>query len=275
MRIDAHHHFWQYNAAEYGWISDQMALLRRDYMPDDLLVELSQCNIDGTVVVQARQTEAETRWLLSLARENPFIKGVVGWVDLRAPDLEARLNEYKKEVWLKGFRHVLEDEPDPGFMLNSDFLGGVEALADHDFSYDLLIRPDQLPQAGELVRKLPPMRLVVDHMAKPDIRNQGWQAWADGMACLASFDHVYCKMSGLVTEADWQGWQPSDFEPYLDHVFQVFGPERVMFGSDWPVCKVAGRYRAVHALASDYVHRRYPEYEAAVLGENAMAFYRL
>lgn len=275
MRIDAHHHFWRYNATEYDWISDDMSVIRRDYLPHDLTTELQSTQFDGSVVVQARQTAEETRWLLELARENHEIKGVVGWIDLLAPDLRDKLDAYKVETKLKGFRHVLEGEPDPDFMLHEDFRLGVETLSEYGYSYDLLIRSSQLPQAGRLVRQLPFMRLVVDHIAKPDIKQQAWREWSEGLSYLASFDHVHCKVSGMVTEADWYHWKPADFEPYLEHVFQVFGPQRVMFGSDWPVCHVAGNYEQVYTLVSDFVRRRYPDYEGAIFGSNAAAFYRL
>lgn len=275
MRVDAHHHFWRYNPAEYDWISDEMSVIQKDYLPGHLIEQLQSAQFDGSVVVQARQTAEETRWLLELAREHRVIKGVVGWIDLLAPDLRDMLDEYKTETKLKGFRHVLEGEPDPDFMLQENFCLGVQTLAEYGYSYDLLVRSDQLPQTASLVRQLPPMRLVVDHIAKPDIKRQEWHEWSEGLSYLASFDHVHCKISGMVTEADWYKWKPTDFEPYLEHVFQVFGPERVMFGSDWPVCQVAGNYQQVYTLVSDFVRRRYPTHEVAIFGSNAVAFYGL
>lgn len=275
MRIDAHHHFWHYVAAEYDWMSDAMSAIQRDFLPEDLQAELSDVGIDGTVVVQARQTETETRWLLSLAERYTVIKGVVGWVDLRAPGLRKRLEGYRGETKLKGFRHVLEGESTPGYMLDPAFVAGLRTLNELGYSYDILIRSNQLPEAIELVQRLPAMRLIVDHLAKPDIQHRAWDDWCDGLTQLASFANVHCKVSGMVTEADWSAWRAEDFEPYLEHVFRVFGPQRILFGSDWPVCRLAGQYGAVYRLVQDFVRRRYPNDEAAVFGDNAAAFYRL
>lgn len=275
MRIDAHHHFWRYSATEYDWISPAMAVIQRDFLPADLRPELASVGIDGTVVVQARQHDDETRWLLNLAADYDFIKAVVGWIDLRADDLAQQLGRYRNTPVLKGFRHVLEGEPEPDFMLQDDFVRGVTTLAEHGYSYDLLVHAGQLPQTVELVRRLPVMRLVVDHLAKPDIKHQSWQRWHEGITELASFEHLYCKVSGMVTEADWHNWTAADFEPYLNHIFRAFGPHRVMFGSDWPVCRVAGEYGQTYQLVADYVRQHYPDHEAAIFGGNAVVFYRL
>lgn len=275
MRIDAHQHFWQYSPEQYGWISDPMTGLRRDFLPDDLAPLLRANDIQGCVAVQARQSLEETRWLLELAAQTPMIKGVVGWIDLCREDLPAQLQQFRNNPHLKGFRHVLQDEPDPDFMLRPEFIRGVEILADQGYSYDILINAGQLPQACELVRRLPAMNLVIDHIAKPDITARQWQGWQEPMLELAGFEHVHCKVSGMVTEADWDRWQTVDMHPYMKHVFDCFGPQRLMFGSDWPVCQVAAPYGSVLELVESFVRQHGPDAEAQVMGGNARDFYRL
>nr|WP_067294276.1 amidohydrolase family protein [Marinobacterium profundum] len=275
MRIDAHQHFWRYSAADYGWIDGAMDVLKRDYLPDDLAAVLQRQRLDGSIAVQARQCEDETRWLLQLARDKPRILAVIGWIDLQAEDLDTRLAAVAGEAQLKGFRHVLQDEAEPGFMLRPAFVRGLQRLAQLDYCYELLIKPQQLPEACSLLQQLPPMRLVLDHVAKPDIRGGDLAAWRAGIAELGSHPHLYCKVSGLVTEAHWNGWSAVDFEPCLEHVFDCFGPQRLMFGSDWPVCLLAAPYAGVQALLADFVRRHYPEHEAAVFGDNARRFYGL
>lgn len=253
MKLDAHQHFWQYNAREYGWMGAGMERLQRDHLPEDLRPLLTATAFDGTIAVQARQTMEETRWLLDLAAANPFIKGVVGWVDLCSAGLRQQLDKLAENPKLIGVRHVIHDEPDDAFMLREDFRRGLGLLADYNLVYDLLLFPKHLPAACELVAQFPNQPFVLDHLAKPFIKAGVLSPWAEDLRRLAAYPNVACKVSGMVTEADWQTWQPADFRPYLDVVFAAFGPDRLMFGSDWPVCTVTGSYEQVVGLVADYV----------------------
>jgi L-fuconolactonase len=273
MRLDAHQHFWRYDARRDTWIGDHMGAIKRDFLPADLAPELTVNGIGASIAVQADQSEAETAFLLELAEANPRIAGVVGWVDLRSPSLEERLQYFSRFDKLCGFRHVVQSEPDEDFLLQPDFLRGVRALAPFDFSYDLLIYARQLPAAIRFVDRVPDQRIVLDHIAKPDIARGEISPWREHIRELASRRNVYCKVSGMVTEAKWDSWSPRDFEPYLDVVFEAFGPERLMFGSDWPVCLLAASYAQVKALVADYLRTAAPSHEHAVFGENAMRFY--
>ena len=276
MRIDAHQHFWVYCPEEFDWIGENERVLKRDYLPPALQSELNAQGIDGTVVVQARQSTVETQWLLSLAHEHPLIKGVVGWVDLMSPTLEEQLQRWQSASALKGFRHVIQDESDPNFMLQASFIKGLTLLHQFDYAYDLLIVASQLPQARQLLDKLPQHRIVIDHIAKPDIaKGDGFTIWKEHMQSIAEKQNVYCKISGMVTEADHQKWQEEDFIPFMDVVFSAFGPERVMFGSDWPVCQLAATYPEVIQIVERYVARMYPEFSQHIFGLNAERFYRL
>jgi L-fuconolactonase len=273
MRIDAHQHFWRYDPQEYGWMLPGMEILKKDHLPDDLLPLLEEVGIDGTVAVQARQTLEETRWLLDLATRHPFIRAVVGWVDLRSPQVRGQLEQFCSDPKLRGVRHVVHDEPDDRFMLREDFVRGIAMLAEFDLTYDLLLFPKHLPVACELVSMFPEQRFVLDHIAKPSIKTGQISPWDTGLRRLAAFPNVYCKVSGMVTEANWKAWNSSDFRPYLDIVFDAFGTKRTMVGSDWPVCTVAGTYPEVMQLTFDYV-ARFPEAERAdVLGNNAISVY--
>jgi L-fuconolactonase len=251
--LDAHQHFWHYSAAAYPWIGAGMERLARDYLPDDLAPELAAAGIDGSIAVQARQSLEETRWLLDLARSNPRIRGVVGWVDLRSADVAAQFDEFAAEPRLVGVRHVVQDEPDPRFLLDADFVRGLERLAPAGLVYDLLVYPHQLPAAVELAGLLPGQPFVLDHLAKPRIRDGEIAAWRRDLQALARHANVSCKLSGLVTEAAWRQWRPEDFRPYLEAALEAFGPERLMFGSDWPVCLVAADYAEVVGLCRDFV----------------------
>ena len=275
MRIDAHQHFWHYSPQEYGWIGPDMAVLKQDRLPEDLAPLLAASGIDGTVAVQARQSLAETQWLLDLADQHSWIKGVVGWVDLRCPDLPAQLERFSAHPRFRGVRHVVQDEPDDRFMLGDDFQRGIGQLAEFGLTYDLLIFPRHLPAACELVGHFPDQPFVLDHIAKPLIRDRVLEPWATGLRRLAAFPNVWCKVSGLVTEADWHSWQLADFHPYLDVVLEAFGPERIMFGSDWPVCTLAGSYGQVSGIVAGYIGQLSTSEQAAVLGRTAQHFYRL
>ncbi len=275
MNIDAHQHFWIYDPAEYDWIDDSMPGLRRDFQAADLKPELEGNNFQGCVAVQARQTLEETRWLLLLAEENPFILGVVGWVDLRSAHLRDDLSTLARNPKLVGVRHVVQGEPDDRFLLQPDFLRGVTALEEFDLAYDILIYPKHLPVAAEFVSRFPRHRFVLDHLAKPLIKQGSLQPWAAQMKQLASFPNVFCKLSGMVTEADWKHWTPESLTPYLDAAFECFGVERLMVGSDWPVCTLAASYARAMDVVKNYL-QNYPENaRAAVLGGNAAKFWKL
>jgi len=275
MHVDAHQHFWRYDAREYGWIDESMAALRRDFLPADLKPELEGSGFQGCVAVQARQTLEETRWLLELAERNPFILGVVGWVDLRSPRLRFELEVLAKNPKLVGVRHIVQSEPDERVLVQPDFLPGIAMLEEFGLAYDVLIYQRHLPVAAEFVTKFPRQRFVLDHLAKPPIKSGAIDVWARGIQGLAAFSNVYCKVSGLVTEADWQAWKPEDMRPYLDLVFECFGPSRLMTGSDWPVCTVAGSYSRVMNLTKDYLGKYAEKERNGVLGENAATFWRL
>lgn len=274
MRIDAHQHFWCYSPAEYPWIQPEWNI-RRDFLPADLAPLLQKAGLDGSVAVQARQTLEESRWLLSLADASPIIKGVVGWVDLRAPEVEEQLGELAAHPKFVGVRHVVQDEPNDDFMLGESFLRGIRKLKSFDLAYDILIYPRQLPAAVELVRAVPEQRFVLDHLAKPVIREGSLSPWREQILELARLPNVMCKVSGLVTEAQWRNWKPADFAPFLDTAFQAFGPDRLMFGSDWPVCLLSGDYEQVLALVRDYAAGQSNGFEEKFFGLNAAQFYQL
>ena len=275
MRVDAHQHFWRYAAGEYGWIDDSMSILRRDFLPRDLEPELRTGGFDACISVQARQTEEETRWLLELAAEAPFIAGVIGWVDLCGEDVRARLAELARDPRLVGVRHVVQSESDDRFLLRRDFMRGIAALEEFALTYDLLVLPRHLPVAAELVRCFPRQPFVLDHLAKPYIRAGLVEPWAAHLRELASSPNVLCKLSGMVTEADWRAWRPEDFRPYLEVALDAFGPDRLMIGSDWPVCTLAASHPEVTALVAGFLAHHPPEVRERVLGENARRLWRL
>ncbi len=275
MRIDAHQHFWRYNGDEYGWLDDSMSALRRDFLPVHLKPELERVGVHGSIAVQARQSLDETRWLLELAASSPSILGVVGWVDLRSPDLRRQLQAFAGNPKLVGVRHVLQGEPDDRFMLQPEFLRGISALEEFDLAYDILIYPRHLPVAVEFVRHFPRQRFVLDHLAKPLIKVGTIQPWEAGVRELAKFPHVFCKLSGMVTEADWQHWKPEQMTPYLDVALDCFGLERLMIGSDWPVCTVAASYSRTMNIVLDYLGKHSTDAREAVLGGNAARFWKL
>src|SRR5258708_2384808 len=254
MRIDAHQHFWRYNAAEYGWSDESMQCLSRDFLPQDLKRELDLAGFDGAIVVQARQWVDETRWLLQLAQTSSFILGVIGWVDLRSVDVRSQLAEFASNPNFLGVRHIVQSEPDDRFLLRPELLRGVAFLEEFNLTYDVLIYPPHLPVAAEFVQRFPRQRFVLDHLAKPLIKGRSLHPWQEDICELARHQNVYCKLSGLVIEADWKNWKPSDIQPYLDIAFECFGPERLMIGSDWPVCTVAGSYGRRLTIVLAYLH---------------------
>jgi L-fuconolactonase len=275
MNIDAHQHFWIYNQKDFNWIDDSMAGIRRNFLPEDLQPELKANAFDGSVVVQTCQTLEETRWLLKLAEHNPSILGVVGWADLRSPDIQSQLTSLTRSPKLVGLRHIVQSEPDDRFLLQPDFLRGISALEEFRLAYDILIYPKHLPVALDFVQRFPRQRFVLDHLAKPPIKSGEISSWAKGICALAASPNVFCKLSGLVTEADWKHWTPEHITPYLDVAFESFGAERLMIGSDWPVCLVAASYSRAVRVVKDYVSRLSPNSRAAVLGGNAARFWRL
>lgn len=275
MVIDSHQHFWKYERKKHSWIDDKMKVIRKDFMPSDLEKVYQQNNIDGCVAVQADQTSAETDFLLDLSSKNNFIKGVVGWVDLRGNDIETVLEKYRKFEKLKGFRHVVQGEADHNFLLRKDFLRGISALEKHDFTYDILVFPHQLGSVLEFVKRFPNQKFVIDHIAKPYIKDGFFDGWAILMKEIAKQENVFCKVSGMITEADYKTWTQAQLQKYLEVVFTAFGTDRILFGSDWPVCLVAGNYTQVKEIVTNFISKFSKVEQQAVMGNNAIKFYNL
>src|SRR5690348_108266 len=275
MRIDSHQHFWMYEKQQHAWINDAMHIIQKNFMPADLQPVLKKNNIDGCVLVQVDQTEDENIFQLKNASGYDFIKGVVGWVDLQAMDIGERLQHYQQFKKIKGFRHILQDEKDRALMLRPAFKRGIGLLNAYNFTYDILILPDQLQYTHELVKSFPDQRFVIDHIAKPDIKNKKNNDWEKDMRALASYKNVYCKISGMVTEADWHHWNIKDFFPYLDIIVQTFGTKRIMFGSDWPVCLVAASYEQMMAIVQEYFSSFSENEQNDFFANNAIKFYNL
>ena len=274
MRVDAHQHFWSFNLASYAWIDESMQVLRRDYLPPALHQELNAHAFDGSVAVQARQTLEESLWLLSLAAERPYIKGVVGWVDLCAATVQVELERLAAYPKFRGVRHIAQSEPDD-FLLRPAFQRGIAALERFALAYDILIYPHQLEAACALAARFPRQRFVLDHLGKPRIRQRELKPWRARLRQLSRLPNVWCKLSGLVTEAELSLWKPVDLLPYLDVALECFGPTRLLFGSDWPVCLLAAPYSDVLAVVEDYTARLSLAERAAILGDNAVRFYGL
>jgi L-fuconolactonase len=274
MHIDAHQHFWYYDPFRDQWIDESMAILKRDFLPAELKPLLAENDFGGCVAVQADQSEAETDFLLKLADKHDFIKGVVGWVDLCSSDIAKRLIHFARFPRLKGFRHIVQAEPDD-FLLREDFKAGIRALAAHGFTYDLLVYPKQLQDAVELVQQFPDQPFVLDHMGKPLMKEGKIRDWEDNIRRLAQASNVYCKVSGLVTEAACRQWEEKDFHPYLDVVFDVFGVERLMIGSNWPVCLLSADYQQAISIINHYLAPFSAAERGKVLGENAVKFYNI
>ncbi|MFN6073900.1 MAG: amidohydrolase family protein [Bacteroidota bacterium] len=273
--IDAHQHFWKYDAQEYAWISDELAPLKRDFLPEELLQLLNKEKISGAISVQARQSEKENEFLLNHAKGNPFIKGVVGWIDLRSEKVEERLSFYRNFPILKGFRHVVQDEKDPEFMLHPAFLQGIEQLIKYGYCYDILVYARQLPQVLAFLNHFPDKPFIIDHLAKPDIKQGGFTSWQADMRKIAAFPKVLIKVSGMITEADWHHWEKEDFYPYLDELVLSFGVERLCYGSDWPVCNLAGNYSMQWDIVKTYFSTFNPSDINKVMGWNTQRFYHL
>jgi L-fuconolactonase len=275
MKIDAHQHFWQFDPVRDSWITDDMKIIQRDFLPADLKPVLERNGIDGCISVQAAQSEEENAFLMAHAETHDFVKGVVGWVDLQAADLEERLEHYRSFKKMKGFRHVLQGEAQRDFMLRPAFKKGISLLQRFGFTYDILIYPDQLPFVRTFVAAFPEQKFIIDHIAKPHVREKKIEEWKEYMQALAQFEQVYCKISGMVTEAHWKQWTKADFTPYLDVVVEAFGTDRVVFGSDWPVCLVAAPYEAVLQVATDYFFTFSQNEQENFFGGNARRFYNL
>ncbi len=275
MIIDSHQHFWRYKQEEYGWIDSSMEVLKRDYLPEELAQEIRVAGVAGTVAVQARQNVRETKWLLELADNHPFIKGVVGWVDLCSEELREQLEAYSVHPKLVGVRYVIHDEPDDDFMLRDEFTRGVSLLAEFGLSYDRLIFPRHLGRAIQLTGMFPDQRFVLDHLAKPPIRSGALHPWKVGILELAGQPNVWCKISGMVTEADHQLWEYRDFLPYLESVYDAFGPDRVILGSDWPVCRLAGEYREIMQIPLRFLESFDEPERSKILFRNVADCYQL
>ena len=275
MTIDSHQHFWNYNPLKDSWITDEMGALRNNFLPRNLKPILDANKIDGCVLVQVDQSEEENDFLVTLAEENDFIKGVVGWVDFQADNIQDRLAYYASIKKLRGFRHIVQGESDDRFLMRPDFMRGISALQSHNFTYDILIYPHQLSVSIEFVRKFPTQKFVIDHLAKPEIKNGNIQSWKKEIREIAAMENIHCKISGMVTEADWQKWTYANVEPYLDVVFESFGIDRLMYGSDWPVCLLAGSYEKQLSITESYINSLSDTEQNKIMGANAFNFYNL
>ncbi len=275
MRIDSHQHFWRYNPARHSWINDDMQVLRKDYLPEDLEPLLRARDFDGCVAVQADMSEAETGFLLQCAANHSFIKGVVGWVNLLESGVRERLEYFSSNPLLKGFRHIVQDEADHNFMLRPDFQAGIGCLATYGLCYDILVYPKQLPAAIELARRFPEQRFVIDHLAKPSVSGDMDSGWKRDIRALGGLTNVFCKLSGMVTEAPGFQWQKEDFYPFMETAMQAFGPDRLMYGSDWPVCLLAADYIEVEDIVASYLRSFTAGERQGIMGLNAIRFYGL
>lgn len=275
LRIDSHQHFWNFDPEKFDWITEEMSFIKKDFLPGDLKPILQKNNFDGCITVQVEQTEEENNFLLKAAQDNEFIKGVVGWIDLQSENIEERLAYYTEFKKLKGFRHILQGEKKRDLMLSPDFKRGISLLSKYNFTYDVLIFPDQLMFAKELVNEFPEQKFVIDHLAKPYIKDGRIEEWKKDMEAIGSFENVYCKISGMVTEADWKNWKAKDFFPYLDVVVKSFGTNRIMYGSDWPVCLVAASYEQVLNIVREYFSSFSKNEQDLFFGGNAVKFYNI
>jgi len=273
-RIDSHQHFWKFDPVRDSWIDETMQNIQRDFLPEDLQPLLNANYFEGCVAVQASQSEEETHFLLDLASKNDFIKGVVGWIDLRNENIDERLQFFSDQKKLKGFRHVVQGEPDD-FMFGTEFRRGITALKSFNYTYDILIFERQLPAAISLVKDFPNQKFVIDHIAKPDIKSGSIDSWQKGIEEIAKYENVWCKISGMVTEADWKNWKREDLKPYLDVIFENFSTDKLMYGSDWPVLNVASDYNEVVKTLEDYISKFSVEDQNKIWFGNANEFYKL
>ncbi|MGN7202855.1 amidohydrolase family protein [Pedobacter sp. SAFR-022] len=275
LKIDAHQHFWQYNPVRDAWINNDMAILQEDFLPEHLQPILEHYDFQGTVVVQSDQSPEENRFQLENAEKHPFIKAVVGWVDMQAPDLEAQLRAYQQYPKLKGFRSMLQSDPDRSLMLRPDFQAGIAKLQAYGYTFDLLVLPDQLKYAEALVAAFPGQRFVLNHLGKPNIRLRQFEDWVADIKALAAHENVYCKVSGMVTEADLTRWKFEDLKPYIDTIFDCFGIERVLYGSDWPVCRLAATFGEVMEILENYTANFTAAERELFWAKNAIRFYNI
>jgi len=276
-RIDAHQHFWDLNLQfDTAWLkTPEHQKICRDYLPVDLKPHLDNCQLTHSIFVQTQHDLDENRWALSLAEQNPFIAGVVGWIDLASPDCEAQLLEFRRNPRFVGVRHVTQDEPDDDFIIRPDVIRGLKVLQKYRVPFDLLFFVKHLKHAATLARELPDLPMVIDHLAKPRIKEQSTEDWLPHLQQAAKFPNIYCKLSGMITEADWERWQPVDLKLYVQHVLELFGPERCMYGSDWPVCELAGSYEQVYAALQECLTSLSLPEQKMIYGETANQFYRL
>ena len=272
--IDTHQHFWNYDTTRHDWINEEMRAIRKNFLPEQLAPILKENKVDGCVSVQVDQTTEETDFLLALAKEHSFIKGVVGWVDLRASNLEDTLENYRDAKALKGFRHIIQGQA-AGFMLQPNLIQGLKKLATRNYTYDLLIYAHQLKEANEFIKQVTELPIVIDHVAKPNIKNSEMEDWKKEITALAKYPNVYCKISGMATEANWETWTMAGLQPYLDTVVEAFGTERIMFGSDWPVCLVASSYAKWLNGIQNYFNTFSSTEQEAIFAGNAIKFYKL
>lgn len=275
MIIDTHHHFWNYNPVEFDWIDDEMAVIRKSFMPEDLKSTLAKTEVEGVISVQARQSQEETDWLLKLVDENDFIKGIVGWMPLVESKVDEILEKYSANKWLKGIRHVVQGEPDPEFILRKDFNRGISFLKKYNLVYDILITENQLPNTIRFVDQHPDQQFVLDHIAKPKIRTNEIHAWSKNLKELGRRENVSCKISGMVTEANYKTWNEEQLQPYFDVVLDAFGPSRLMFGSDWPVCLVAVEYQNWLNLVKKVVSGFSLQEQELIYFKNAEKIYKI
>lgn len=273
--IDSHQHFWQHSQPfDYRWQeAPALAAIRRDFMPADLAPLIQAAGVDRTIFVQTQHDVAENRWALGLAEEHPFIAGVVGWVDLRSGDCERQLLEFTPHPKFVGVRHVTQDEPDDDFIVRDDVIRGLRILQKHRVPFDLLFYTKHLPHAATLGRLLPELPMVIDHLSKPQIRDRRMDNWRAPLRAAAAFPNIHCKLSGLITEADWKHWKPADLKPYVQEALEAFGPDRCMFGSDWPVCELAGSYQRVVDALNEALGPISPSERAQIFGRTAERFY--
>ncbi len=274
MKIDAHNHFWNYDAVKHSWIDSKMAAIQQSFLPEEFGKILNENGIDGCVAVQVEQNLEENNYLLALADKNPFIKAVVGWVDLTANDLDEQLQQLSHHNKLKGFRHIAQAEAND-FLATPAIINGVSKLAAHNFTYDILVYPQQLAAATKLVKACPNQKFVLDHLAKPYIKTGEIQQWKNDITELAKLENVSCKISGMVTEADWKNWKAQDFYSYLDIAFEAFGTNRLLYGSDWPVCLLAADYQNVKNILETYTNTLSSTEKTKIWGQNAINFYNI
>jgi L-fuconolactonase len=275
MVIDSHQHFWKYEPVKHSWIDDDMSVIRKNFSPSDLAKVYQENGINGCIAVQADQTLEENDFLIDLASKNDFIKGIVGWVDLRSENIEEALEKYSKHNIVKGFRHVVQGESDYNFLLRPNFLRGISLLERYNFTYDILVFPHQLGAVLEFVKQFPKQKFVIDHIAKPYIKDGFFEGWASQMKSISKQENVYCKMSGMITEADYNTWTLEQLNPYMDLILKVFGSNRIMFGSDWPVCLVAGNYKQVKEIVTNFIVKLSDSEQRGIMGNNALNFYNI